>query len=219
MSEIAGILKKLTGTAEWQVLTEIEEAYAHIDIEQKKWYDASRFTCPSGCGDCCTHFQPDLMVSEALYMGAWLLENQPCVASLVAEGKFPFDNVDGCPFFNADTPYHCSIYGGRAFICRLFGASGSRAKNGSLVWKPCRFYPAELLARHTPPLEHRQYTTPEVLELFGILPPDMETLMSGTGADTTMLKDILPRIISHLLFIIEMNGNDNPNGTPNGTAA
>ena len=68
---------------------------------------------------------------------------------------------------------------------------------------------------------HRQYSSDELMQIFGTLPPDMGALMSGTDADTVLLRDILPKIIRHLLFIIGMNdnGSDNPNGTPNGTAA
>ncbi len=221
MSEIPTILEKLEGTSEYQILIEIEAAYERIAQEQKEWYEKSGLLCPQGCGDCCTHFEPDLMVSETLYMGAWLLEHQPVIAHSVAEGIFPFDNQDFCPFFNADSPFHCSIYGGRSFICRLFGAGGTRSKKGTLVWKPCRFYPSEQLAKHDPPLTHRQYSSDELMQIFGILPPDMRALMAGTDADTVLLRDVLPKIIRHLLFIIGMNdnGSDNPNGTPNGSAA
>ncbi len=59
------------------------------------------------------------------------------------------------------------------------------------------------------------------MRIFGTLPPDMGALMSGTEVDTVLLRDILPKVIRHLLFIIGMNdnGSDNPNGTPNGSAA
>ena len=221
MSEISNILEKLKGTVEYQVLTEIESAYEHINQEQNVWYAKSGFRCPYGCGDCCAHFEPDLMVSESLYMGAWLLENQPAEAKDIAEGNFPFYAEDHCPFFNTESPFHCSIYGGRPFICRLFGASGVKSKSGKLVWKPCRFYPSELLAKHIPPLQHRQYSSDDLMQIFGTLPPDMGDLILGTDADTVLLRDILPKIIRHLLFIIGMNdnGSDNPNGTPNGSAA
>ena len=221
MSEIPTILKKLEGTSEYQILTEIEAAYERIAQEQKGWYEKSGFLCPQGCGDCCAHFEPDLMFSEALYMGAWLLEHQPVIAHGVAEEKFPFYATDHCQFFNPESPFHCSVYGGRAFICRLFGASGVRSKSGKIVWKPCRFYPSAQLAKYMPPLEHRQYSSEELMRIFGTLPPDMGALMSGTEVDTVLLRDILPKVIRHLLFIIGMNdnGSDNPNGTPNGSAA
>jgi len=145
------------------------------------------------------------MPSEAAYMAAWLLENQRDVALAVAEERFPFPADDHCQFYNQDSPYHCSIYNGRAFICRLFGASSSRSKEGKSVFKPCKFYPDELLAKHEPPIEHRQYSEDEIIKIFGIVPPEMQNLMDGTASDTTLIRDILPRMIKHLLFIIGMN--------------
>lgn len=206
MSYIADILGKLEGTSEFQVLTDIEKAYEKIEAEQEIWFRKSAFLCPAGCGECCIHFEPDLMPSEAAYMGAWLLENQRDVALAVADGVFPFPSDDHCQFYNPDSIYHCSIYKGRCFICRLFGASSSRSKMGKSVFKPCKFYPDELLVKHNPPLEHRQYSEEEIIKIFGIIPPEMQNLMDGTASDTTLIRDILPRVIRHLLFIIEMNG-------------
>ena len=86
----------------------------------------------------------------------------------------PFSREEGCPFFDPDSPRHCTIYNGRASICRLFGASGSRDKFGNEVWKPCKFYPAELLEKRNPPLAHRQYSAEEIRKAFGIFPPGHE---------------------------------------------
>ena len=84
MSEITGILEKLKGTKEAEILEKIEASYEKIAAAQKTWYEKSSVLCPSGCGQCCHNFEPDLLSSEALYMAAWLLENQA-----------------GCPHFNA----------------------------------------------------------------------------------------------------------------------
>ena len=158
MSQITNILKTLEGTAVHDVLVNIEDAYERIKSEQTEWYGKTCFTCPEGCGKCCVGFEPDIFEGEALYMAAWLLENQHETALAIMEGNFPFDNgAKTCPLFNAESPYHCSIYGGRAFICRLFGASSFRSQNGEKMWRPCTFYPDEKLAAHKPPLEKRPY--------------------------------------------------------------
>ncbi|MCQ2604527.1 MAG: YkgJ family cysteine cluster protein [Spirochaetia bacterium] len=224
MSKIQSILDKLEGTSEYDILVDIEKYYEQIECAQKVWYEKSEFLCPPGCGSCCMHFEPDLMKAEALYMGAWLLENQPVTAYNVMEGSFPFPSEGSCPFFDPDDDYHCTIYGGRAFICRLFGASSVKAKDGSRVWKPCRFYPDELLARRHPKLHHRQYSQEEVQDIFGIIPPNMSDFMMSTDSgNTRLLRELLPQVIRHLLWIIDMNdnGNDHPNGSdhPNGNAA
>lgn len=210
LSEIKNILEKLQGTEESEILVEMEKAYRKINDEQAEWYARSKFTCPEGCGGCCHNFEPDLMKSEAIYMAAWLIENQNQIAEKVAEGKYPFDNGKTCPFYNPDIGYHCSIYGGRPFICRLFGASGSHSKTGEIVWKPCKFYPAEALDRHNPPLVHRQYSQQETKSIFGTLPPVMGDLMeqavsfSEDYKNTKLIREILPETIQKLKWIVSM---------------
>ena len=224
MSQITGILEKLEGTSVHDTLLQMEEAYERIAREQKQWYDAAKFYCTEGCGHCCEGFEPDLMEGEALYMAAWLLENQNDLALELAENKFPFDNgPKTCPLFNPDSPYHCSIYNGRAFIYRLFGASSFRSRAGDKTWRPCKHYPEEVLYAHNPPLEKRQYSEEETLAVLGAVPPLMsdftEAAASASSCEPQLIRDILPATIQHLLWLIDMNdnGNDNPNGSPSGT--
>lgn len=230
MSQIDEILEKIEGTSVYQILKDMEQSYERISSEQGVWYEKSKFLCPEGCGECCKGFEPDILECESLYMAAWLLQNQPEVAYSVMEGEFPFDNSNygngkTCLFYNFDSPYHCSIYGGRAFICRLFGACSSNSKYEKKVWKPCKFYPTELLKKHNPPLEHKQYFEEEILEVLGAIPPQMSDLMEKAlsympdDEKTTLIRDILPSSIKKILWLIQMNGNDNPNGTPNSPMA
>lgn len=209
-NELQQILIKLKDTHEEEVLTRMQELYSQIAETQGVWYEKSGFTCPEGCGECCRNFEPDLLDCEAEYMASWLLENQPEVAEKVANHEFPFPENNGCPFWNENTPYHCTIYGGRAFICRFFGACGSKAKDGKLAFKPCKFYPSEILAAHKPPLAHRQYTASEVKEIFGVLPPVMSDIMEGAislnpdNHETRLIRDILPEAINHIKWICSM---------------
>ncbi len=220
MSQIKGVLEKLEGTSVYETLIQIEAAYEHISREQKVWYDDTKFYCPEGCGHCCEGFEPDLMEAEALYMAAWLIENQNEVAIQIAENNFPYNNGKTCPLFNPDSPYHCSIYNGRAFICRLFGASSFRSRNGDKTWRPCKFYPDEILAAHKPPLAKHQYSQAETLQVLGAVPPLMndltEEVAASSSGETLLIHKILPATIRRLLWLIDMNdnGNDNPNGSP-----
>ena len=222
MSQIAGVLEKLEGTSVYDTLIQMEAAYERIAHEQKEWYDAAKFYCPEGCGSCCEGFEPDLMEGEALYMAAWLIENQNDIALQIAQNKFPFDNGKTCPLFNPESPYHCSIYNGRAFICRLFGASSFRSRNGDKTWRPCKFYPDDILTAHKPPLAKRQYSENETLQVLGAVPPLMsdftESIAASASTETELIRDILPPTIRRLLWLINMNdnGNDNPNGSPSG---
>ncbi|WP_022932955.1 YkgJ family cysteine cluster protein [Treponema bryantii] len=222
MSQIAGVLEKLEGTSVYETLVQMEAAYERIACEQKQWYDAAKFYCPEGCGSCCEGFEPDLMEGEFLYMAAWLIENQNDIALQIAQNKFPFDNGKTCPLFNPASPYHCSIYNGRPFICRLFGASSFRSRNGDKTWRPCKFYPDDILAAHKPPLAKRQYSESETLQVLGAVPPLMsdftESIAASASGETELIRDILPPTIRRLLWLINMNdnGNDNPNGSPSG---
>jgi len=209
MNELNGILSTLEDTHESEVLLQVQKGYENIDAAQKVWYEKSRFVCPDGCGCCCHHFEPDLLEGEALFMAAWLIENQEGVAQKILEGEYPFDNGDTCGFHDFDKAYHCSIYGGRPSICRLFGASGAKAKNGETVWKPCRFYPTEQLEKHNPPLAHKQYTSKETEEIFGILPPRMDALMeeilsASENKKTEPLKQALPKAIAKLYWLMKI---------------
>ena len=205
--DLQSILHKLKGTHEEEILQQMQKLYTKIADVQSEWYKKSGFTCPQGCGECCRNFEPDLLDCEALYMAVWLIENQSEVANKILEGDFPFPQNKGCPFWDESKEYHCTIYGGRPFICRFFGACGSKNKEGKLVFKPCKFYPTEHLQAHQPPLTHRQYSEKEVLEIFGNLPIVTIDIMEETvslnpdNQTTELLRSILPKFIKHLRWI------------------
>lgn len=216
------IIEKLSGTQEGETISYIDGIYSELGEAQKKWYEESGFTCTDGCGSCCHNFEPDLLESEVLYMAAWLISFDEQKAKQLAEGDierfFPAAEDEGvtsktCIFYNHKNPYHCSIYGGRPFICRLFGASGAKDKNGKLCWKPCKFYPAEKLAQFKVPLTHRQYNLEEVQSIFGTLPPVMSDVMEKVvnnnpgKTETVPLRKILPETIRLLYWILSLTAN------------
>lgn len=225
MSEISGVLEKVQGTSIYDVLVQIENDYENIRNVQSDWYEKTNFLCPDGCGSCCINFEPDLTESESLYMAAWLIQNQPQIAAQIANKQFPFDNGKTCPLYNSDSKYHCSIYGGRAYICRLFGASSFYSKEEKKVWRPCKFYPTELLHKYSPLLEHKVYSLEQTSAILGQMPPAMSDLLNSTSSFSTdskktmLLREILPSAINKIYWIINMNGNDNPNGSPNAPMA
>lgn len=217
MAGIENIARSLKGLKESEVLLEMEEAYKKIEEEQSLWYKTSKFYCPQGCGKCCHNFEPDLLECEALYMAAWLIENQNEVAQNIALGKFPFENGKTCPFHNFDNPYHCSIYGGRAFICRLFGASSSKAKDGQAVWKPCKFIPSETLKSYDKNLEHKQYSFEESKKILKAVPPVMSDLMQQALSfcpdenNTKLIREILPETVRKLFWLLKISGTQDSN--------
>lgn len=223
MSEIINILSKLQGTHEAQVLEQMSAAYEKLAGAQKEWYKKSQFICPDGCGCCCHNFEPDLLDCEASYMAAWIIENKPEMAEKLAMGTDLLEASDlsrsqeqndlygkTCPFHDFENPYHCTIYEGRPFVCRMFGGCGNRDKEGNVGWKPCKFYPDEMLKKRS--LEHRQYNIKEIKKIFRTVPPVMSDYMEEAvsinpdNKETKLLSQILPDTIRRLKWLINMNG-------------
>lgn len=214
MSEIKKILDKLNGTCEYDILCSMEKAYEKIALEQNKWYSETNYTCPDGCGSCCIDYEPDLLDCEALYMAAWLIENQYEIAIEITNQKFPFENQKTCPFFNSNAKYHCSIYGGRPSICRLFGGSCFYDSENIKVWRPCKFFNDKDLKLIDNRLEHKDYNPNEFKMIFKNFPPAMSDMMEDiiaispdSNSSTNYIRHILPKTISRLLWIINLNEN------------
>lgn len=132
--------EKFAGTVIYDILTSVNALYNDIDSSQKLWKTRSPMQCPDGCGSCCVHFEPEVYEAEALYLAAWMLEHQSERANRIAEADVDsFTRGDGCFLFDPDSPYHCTVYGGRCLICRLFGFSGDHGKDGTIRWKPCKY--------------------------------------------------------------------------------
>ena len=132
--------EKFAGTVIYDILTAVDSLYNDIDVDQKIWKAKSPMQCPDGCGSCCVHFEPEVYEAEALYLAAWMLENQSERADRIAEADSDaFIGGDGCVLFDPESPYHCTVYGGRCLICRLFGFSGDHGKDRRIRWKPCRY--------------------------------------------------------------------------------
>lgn len=155
----------------------LDEIYRGIDRVQEEWKAASPFRCPDGCGTCCVDFEPDVVECEALYLAFWMLIEQPLRAQAVLDGTFNSPRNDperGCMFFDPANPYHCTVYGGRAMICRLFAYTGDRGKDGLVRWKPCRHLP--ILGEDGNSVLRRQYSQEDLLGEFGALPPVMSDI-------------------------------------------
>jgi hypothetical protein len=144
-------------------------------------------------------------------MAVWLCFNQRAVfdALLATESVPPLRKCSsahpaGCVFFDPNSSAHCTIYGGRALICRLFGYSGDHDKNGKLRWRPCRFIPDELMNG----IEHRTYTGSELQTAFGVLPPDMTTFSAEVlsvfpGKNRTQLvRTALPAAVKRIYQLL-----------------
>ena len=216
------ILRILEGTREKELIDSLGGIYAGIEARQEEWKKESSFSCLDGCGDCCRHFEPDLLECEALYLAAWILEHDFPLAERLMDGSHAsLNNDDGCILFNPDFPYHCTVYGGRCLICRLFGYSGEFGKDGKRRWRPCKFYPSEKLL----PFEHRTYGEEELAALSSVPVPVMSDFMEralslspDSSGNTEPLRVAVVKALGKLMFIARIKafggdkggGNDSP---------
>ena len=204
--------EKFEGTVIYNVLTAVDSLYNDIDSDQKLWKTKSPMYCPDGCGSCCVHFEPEVYEAEALYLAAWMLEHQSERADRIAEAadSEAFAGGDGCFLFDPDSPYHCTVYGGRCLICRLFGFSGDHGKDGAIRWKPCKYMQLSRTATDgTFDVQTgHQYGQEEMMRLFGAVPPYMgaasSSLLALNPADTypRPLKIALPAAIKKLKMLL-----------------
>ena len=227
--------EKLGGTRIGELIEGLDAIYAEISHKQDAWKKVSPFQCPDGCGSCCVDFEPDVLESEALYLAAWMLCHQRDRALSILDGSFVSPRADtpdaaapGCLLFDPKTPWHCTVYEGRCLICRLFGYSGDRGKDGRPRLKPCKFLPAESVAASASGTgdraafgessfggasEHRQYSESELLDLFGAVPPVMAdiaaqvvSLMPDSAQDRLPLREALRLAISKILMLERFSG-------------
>lgn len=218
--------EKFAGTVICDILTSVDSLYNGIEADQKIWKARSRIQCPDGCGSCCVHFEPEVYEAEALYLAAWMLEHQSERADRIAEAadSEAFAGGDGCFLFDPDSPYHCTVYGGRCLICRLFGFSGDHGKDGAIRWKPCKYIqPSRVAGNAVGEISGerasgisdvqdvqtgRQYGQEEMMRLFGAVPPYMGAASSALLAlnpDDTHprpLKIALPAAIKKLKMLL-----------------
>lgn len=178
--------------------------YARMEAEQNAFLAAaagrgSPLACPSGCGSCCEPFVPDVLPTEAAYIAAWLLENEPALAERAAAwaGAGP-PSVPPCPFLRrSGREARCAIYPARPLVCRLFGAAAVRDREGRASFRPC----ARMPLPGRPPLgrERRPMSGADLVREFGAAPPvmadyaaELASLRPAEAAERALLVEALP---------------------------
>ncbi len=200
----------LKGTYEADVINKMSVVYKNIEEKETEWINKGAPVCKEGCGSCCVNFEPHIMECEALYLASWLLENQTEKANAIAKGTFePLVDANGlgCILFDPNSKWHCTVYEGRCLICRLFGYSGDRGKEGKERFRPCKFMDKERLLEYG--MEHRQYEKEELLSKYDILPPLMQdctaqaiSVNPGAMAGTQSLREALPKALNKLIMLL-----------------
>lgn len=198
------------------ILSAVHSIYKKIQIDQNKWLSTvSQFSCPSGCGDCCKNFEPDLMQPEAYYLAAWIIKNQPQKAWAIMNGSFvskvPSESK-GCILQDPDNPYHCTVYEGRALICRLFGFAGDKDQHNNPRFRLCKFHP--LHKDKTYNISDLEKLSSEKLPIMSDYATEVLALDTDLSGQTEPLREILPKAIQKLYMIIYLNSSSNLNLKP-----
>lgn len=119
---------------------EVRKVFEELDLETKSFLDASKLTCISGCGFCCSNPQ----------VSASVLEFLPLAFDLYAKGKAEkaLDILEKTPEEGSCIVYKslsedghsgfCSDYNNRGMICRLFGSSARKNKEGQKEIITCK---------------------------------------------------------------------------------
>lgn len=127
----------LEGSSIGEMIAALGDLYREIAKDQDVFREEAGMSCPEGCGICCRGFEPDTLRPEALFAAAYILAEDPGLETMLEDPR-----PDGtCPFWSEDDPYHCRMYPGRGLICRLFGFSSRRDKEGELEFRPCKHMP------------------------------------------------------------------------------
>jgi len=170
--------------------------------------------CPEGCGSCCESFIPDILPIEADYLADWLLRTDPARAERVAAWS-RISALPPCPFHEADREGgHCSVYPARPLICRLFGFSSIRDKQGREAFSLCKEMPARNGGR--------SWSGAEVRKEFGTQLPVMSdftaevlALAPGDSSRRAALTEALPAALRRLALrvrLMKLESGDDPNG-------
>jgi len=140
------LVRLLGGTYLGESLGNLSALYDQIEDETSAFCDAYHIHCGEGCGTCCEHFMPDITSLEARMVAAYLLlirKDLPLIDQLEKS-----IGSDHCPLFDPDNPHHCTVYGARPLICRLFGACASTTKEGVAEFRHCKYNDAMTMPVH-----------------------------------------------------------------------
>lgn len=208
MDSIAQLCSAFGGTYVGQSMTDIVALYTEIEQKNSAFCHEYAIACANGCGTCCEHFMPDITASEARLVAAYLLFIKQD-AALIQKVRQSIGNEKGpCPLYRFDSPFHCSVYDARPLICRLFGACAYQDKNGSAVFRRCKY--------------NIQKTMPDYVD-FSVDVPVMQDYsyalrsLDDQEGEVGFLPEKVTSMLDQLQFLASMLDLDdsNPDDTPN----
>lgn len=167
------------------------------------------FGCPPGCGTCCVGFDPDVTPAELYGLAEWLLEN-PSLADRLYTARDPAGRT--CRFFDAESPFHCTVYPARPLVCRSFGFTARVNKSGTKEFAYCR---------HMPTDGERRLQGDQIVGSLGTEVPTAEefgvavSAIDGNSARRS-LSDSIGAAVQHLSYkrSLQLQADPEPPGAP-----
>lgn len=155
MKNLEELYEMMPGTFVVETLTQLRDIYDELENTTENFRKNYHISCPEGCGSCCERFIPDITSAEARMVAAYLLFVKQDLEALkmleshlegihfmkkscMDDGDAVDASLTGCPLYDPDNPYHCTVYPARPLICRLFAASASDSKEGKSVFRRCK---------------------------------------------------------------------------------
>ncbi|AEV30708.1 putative Fe-S oxidoreductase [Sphaerochaeta pleomorpha str. Grapes] len=212
MNSLSFLCDTFLGTYAEESFKSLVELYATIEHDTQLFCFENSIACGPGCGTCCEHFIPDITNAEARLVAAYLLFVKNDQTLLDKLENFDQNSEGPCPLYDFGNAHHCTVYEVRPLICRLFGACASQDKNGSAVFRRCRYNTEGTM----PMLLHFTNEVPVMQDFaYAIRSLDMDQV----GA--RLLPEAVTEMAEQLKFLRSMLGfqNDNPDDTPNPIAS
>ena len=120
----------------------VVERHRAIDAAVEAFAAETEIRCPPGCGACCWNPDVETTVTDALPMAEAVVARGEAASVLERLADRPRESV--CVFYEPvpDQPMkgRCSMYAARPSICRLFGFSGRRRRDGEVELITCRIH-------------------------------------------------------------------------------
>ena len=111
---------------------EVRKVFDELDLETKSFLDSSKLTCIPGCGFCCSNPKVSASVLEFLPLAFDLYEKGKSEKALDLLDQTTED--EACIIYKSFSldghSGFCSDYQNRGMICRLFGSSARKNKDG-----------------------------------------------------------------------------------------
>jgi hypothetical protein len=150
---------------------------------------------------------PDITVSEARLVAAYLLLFKKDTTRIEAVNNAQGNTSGPCPLYDPDSPHHCTVYQARPLICRLFGACASQGKDGRAVFRRCKYN-----GEQTMPLS---LTFDEDVPVMQDYSYALRSLDDGNGK-VGYLSEMVSSLVEQLRFLSSMLSLDdtNPDDTP-----